>query len=177
MKRIILEGPDGSGKTTLREQLIEMFPQLIVMPSFKDSRGKLSYPEWLKKQMFMDKEIGILLYDRFYYSELVYGPILRGKVDIPQPLKVTTARVLEDTAFLIYCNLDYSELVKYVTTQPQMEGVLPNLGEIYRSFERIIGDVYARYWHSRRYLYYDWTKIPAGRVPDFTELREYIEHN
>lgn len=74
---LIFEGPDGSGKSTLAKKLAEQ--------SGWEYRA-FSYPrnEHEKRTMFeMYSEViysntGNLIMDRSWYSEMVYGPLMRG---------------------------------------------------------------------------------------------------
>lgn len=66
---IILEGPDGAGKSTLAEQLgagskiLHCGPKLNTFRQFQ--------------ALIHDHPIGV--WDRSFYSELVYGPVCRGR--------------------------------------------------------------------------------------------------
>src|SRR5947209_354454 len=75
---IIVEGPDGAGKTTLIKRLLE------------DGVINKSYPSpWQDDVLQFEanilravKENGSnfrVAYDRFFYSELVYGPVIRHR--------------------------------------------------------------------------------------------------
>jgi hypothetical protein len=78
---IILEGPDGSGKTVLAEELVNRF-------GFKYQHEGQPKPEWTSQDLF--KHYVTTLYkaqrsrqpmvlDRHYLGETIYGPVMRGK--------------------------------------------------------------------------------------------------
>ena len=163
MKQIILEGPDGSGKSTLLGRLIDhpVVGPLINnnMPSFSVMQ-EMDTPFEQYIDLCMREDAGPLpprIYDRFFFSELVYGPILRGKIDYP-PAKLRKVRLdLGDNAFLIYCRLPYEVLVERATERPQKDGVLTNLHRIYKDYETIMGDNIPLYWIRNAYAMYDQT--------------------
>lgn len=84
MKHVIIEGPDGAGKTTLAKRLCKenrwRYHHEGPPPTFTDGRPHL----------LLHHYAGLLLnakdftvFDRFHLGELVYGPILRGQIGMP----------------------------------------------------------------------------------------------
>ena len=169
MKRVIVEGPDGSGKSTLIASLMARFPQLELFPSYKHVEQDLTIEQYIDLGLSPDGPVYPRLHDRFFYSELIYGPILRGKISI-SPQKVRTVRsLLGDTAFLIYCRLPYEELVKRAQINEQKQGVLENLSRIYHDYDTIIGDNSSRFWTRNAYSMYDQT---TAALDDTVKLLE-----
>lgn len=87
---IIVEGPDGSGKTTLIENLKHQQHKLRsllggVGGDTKKGWGSVDIspvPNYVKKILEAEdlERTGVrVAYDRFHLSEIVYGPILRKK--------------------------------------------------------------------------------------------------
>lgn len=79
---IIVEGPDGSGKTTLIEYLADRL-EVPVAPRVvsKDTEAMVDLQEWVAEDVKKGPEP--IIYDRYrLFSEAVYGPILR---DTAQP--------------------------------------------------------------------------------------------
>lgn len=153
-KRIIVEGPDGSGKSTLIELLLKIFPNdLHLVDGFKHS-GYDDYYEWFTHVVSSPATETVPVHNRLFYSELVYGKVLRGKVDVPHA--EDWKRSFREDSFLIYCTLPYDELVKSATENPQMEGVMQNLRAIHNEYERIMGEELPRYWASGRCVSYNY---------------------
>ena len=153
-KRIIVEGPDGSGKSTLIELLLKIFPnQLHLVEGFKHSKYD-DYYEWFTDVVSSLSTETIPVHNRLFYSELVYGKVLRGKIDVPHVEEWKTA--FRQDAFLIYCTLPYEELVRSATENPQMEGVMQNLRAIQNEYERIMGEELPRYWGAGRCVSYNY---------------------
>ena len=178
MKQIIIEGPDGAGKTTLLNLLIEdqtVGPYISNnMPPYSVMKQlDVSFEEYI--DTCMTEKSGPVpprIYDRFFYSELVYGPILRGKIDLPVSKIKAVRKELAATAFLIYCRLPYNLLVERATAEPQMEGVIDDLQRIHKAYEDIMGDTIPQYWIRNAYAMYDQTPESLENVLKL--LRDYL---
>lgn len=77
-KVIILEGPDGSGKTTLANALRDRFGFDVLHegPPPSDKEPLRYYAEKLVKAFRAKKPV---VFDRFHLGETVYGPLKRGR--------------------------------------------------------------------------------------------------
>lgn len=99
---IIIEGPDGSGKTTLAEMLSRQtgFPVVHrTQPKSEEEKAKMmdGYVDAIKK----GKNI---IFDRCWYSEMAYGPIMRDKSVISYPDMYELEQLLTKRgALIIYC--------------------------------------------------------------------------
>lgn len=79
---IVVEGPDGAGKSTLCKALGKHFDLEVVSPQ---KNGRMpEVPVRNRVYRALGKAVQgrhpAKIYDRFYWSELVYGGILRGEV-------------------------------------------------------------------------------------------------
>jgi len=78
---IILEGPDGSGKTTLAKQLagimgLEIAPRVVS----KDAEAEVDLVKWVDQNL--NQGFHDTIYDRHrLISEPIYGPMLRGETE------------------------------------------------------------------------------------------------
>lgn len=108
---IIIEGPDGSGKTTLAETLSRQtgFPVVHrTQPKSEEEKAKMmdGYVDAIKK----GKNI---IFDRCWYSEMAYGPIMRDKSVISYPEMYELEQLLTKRgALIIYC-IDKPETLWY----------------------------------------------------------------
>ena len=80
---ILLEGPDGSGKTTLANKIKQQTGYVLLhrsYPKTKEEKAKM-------KQEYLEaiKSRKNIIIDRCWYSEMVYGPIMRGESAISYP--------------------------------------------------------------------------------------------
>jgi hypothetical protein len=80
---IIVEGPDGSGKSTLCKYLGEEFDLQVVAPQEKGRMPKLPVRNRVYRALgkAVQGRHPAKIYDRLYFSELVYGPAIRGRID------------------------------------------------------------------------------------------------
>ncbi len=99
---IILEGPDGSGKTTLAEKLSRQTAWPVVHRSFpKTDEEKANMMQFYKDTIKLGKNF---IFDRCWYSEMAYGPTMRDKSVISYPEMYELEKMLAKRgAILIYC--------------------------------------------------------------------------
>lgn len=76
-KIVILEGPDGSGKTTLANKLHNTYNFNIVKtgPPAPDSDTTVAYLDAIYAAL---SRPGHTVFDRLHLGEKIYGPLLRG---------------------------------------------------------------------------------------------------
>lgn len=98
---IIIEGPDGAGKTTLAEKISRQTKYPIIHQSQPKSEEE-------KKRM-LGEYIQIIrsnknaIFDRCWYSEMAYGPVMRGESAISYPGMYELEELLARSgAILIY---------------------------------------------------------------------------
>lgn len=153
MKRIILEGPDGAGKTTLLQKLMEQFHSLELAPK---SSPMDEIESWILNVLAAPPAPGhIWVHDRLYYSELVYGDILRGEIRVSAASQKLIRQQLRESALLIYCRPDWAVLQEGSKVEEQLEGVHTNLGKIVAKYDSIMFQE-ARAYHHNRFVQYNW---------------------
>ena len=107
----IIEGPDGSGKTTLANTLSRQTGYNIihrVQPKTEED-----------KRNMMDEYLSIIksgknaIFDRCWYSEMAYGPIMRDASVISYPEMYRLEELLaRNGAIIIYCTDNEAKLWK-----------------------------------------------------------------
>ena len=172
-QRIITEGLDGSGKSTLIKTIQDYFPSdVVTIPGFKHS-GATNYESWLRLEFHGNQVRPVKLHDRFLYSELIYGPLIRGRVDIDPVVSQAALHMLRENAFLIYCRIPYSKIVETVTAEPQMDGVLEKLVELYDEYERVMIEEVEHY--KNRFVIWDFTRATTTQAAVKNQVLKPLE--
>lgn len=120
--QIIIEGPDGAGKSTLAKKIADTF-NLKIIHSGKDDLNNLAY----YAKLLTDNPNAV--FDRFYFSEIVYGNALRnGKLRLTQHEINQLQLLLEMRDVIIF----YVTNTKEVLTDRMLD-----CGETYLPAERL----------------------------------------
>lgn len=137
---VILEGPDGSGKSSLIRRLSDDMDIPIHERASHSTRGPIDdLFEWAKKDVLTWHEQPFALYDRHpFVSEFVYGPICRGFMDarFHTPEARQLVKEFSYNSIVIFCDPGTYEIQNNVHRDPHMAGVDRNINQItfmYRS--------------------------------------------
>lgn len=139
---IIIEGPDGTGKTTLANSLLKSLEghdfELMHRTHITDM-PKSDLFEIYRGILTSGKN---LILDRAWYSEMCYGPVFRGESHISK----SGMHILEELlnmvgGFVIYCHTDRSYELShergedYVDTREQHEQVCANYEQLFKGLK------------------------------------------
>jgi thymidylate kinase len=135
--RIILEGPDGAGKTTLASTLCEHLGATYI------HNGLHEYPffEYMQQIMFaMEEDQLPVVWDRFWLSNLVYSPIMGGTLLTPSEEQILRMLTMNLGGEAVICMPSYEVVLdnwkrrgdEYVTDEAKMR-------LIYHSYFRSFG--------------------------------------
>lgn len=133
----ILEGPDGSGKSTLANQLARQANAEIVHMSYPKTDEE-------KESMFVEYEKVLskpknMIFDRCWYSEMAYGPVMRDGSYITWPQMYCLERMVARTGgMIIHCTDATSKLwaranrrgEDYVVSRNDFDKICSNFTEI-----------------------------------------------
>lgn len=143
MRHIIVEGPDGAGKTTL----ITGLSSWLQMPVHeKASDSKTGPVDSLFK--WVDNDMAVLrtpakksfIYDRHpAISEPIYGHEVRGHTQYPfanEPSLRGLRAVMYDTCLVVWCLPDLATVSANVqaSLSNQMSGVPANIGRVHQAY-------------------------------------------
>ena len=160
-RRIVIEGMDGSGKTTLVKQLMQHYgDNAHLVPGYnRYPEPKPPMDRWWMEQLARHPVGKIVIHDRFFYPEFVYGPQLRGYVNAEPPTIEYVQKFLREHAFLVYCRPPVDVLRQGVEVEPQMEGVKDMFIDLLGAYDTMIIDEAPHY--GGRFIKYDWSEDQA----------------
>lgn len=144
-KMIVLEGVDGSGKTTLAKILSRDLELPIASRVVKSEEGpppKQELVKWLYKELADETP---KIYDRFpIYSDPIYTAILKREPNIGKG----AVRYFHEnyTPFLVLCDPGWSKVKESALNEPQMDGVHTHLESLYSQYRKLhfIDHIYDR---------------------------------
>jgi thymidylate kinase len=138
---IIVEGPDGAGKTVLAGLISKKYPQLAG-PNYELKRSELHKKD-VRGRVYRALAEAIrgtrpLLHDRLFWSELVYGPILRGDCKF----KVTEQELIVNlfaalNVPIIFCIPPFEVVKQNVGKDEHITGVGEHVAEIYAAYSDV----------------------------------------
>lgn len=171
--KFIFEGPDGSGKSTLINDLKEEFPEFQIIKSIGPLKVKEEAENVCLEIFKILDSRGPIFFDRCYIlSELIYGPILRNISLVGlMELEKLTEKIKETKTHIIYCRADFSilEKLKLKTkkhkSQEQIDLVKKNLRSLVSVYDNLIFSLNTVY--KIPVLYYNRNTMESGIVKNF----------
>lgn len=170
---IIVEGMDGTGKTTLVQQLAN---RLEIQPrKFVGSLGPGDDYRWVLVNRTKSEisELETLyakgrpvrrLYDRFpLISEAVYGPTLRGRNCFGGLYYSLRNRLLSLKTVIVYCRPDREVIWDNIQQVPQMEGVLDHFDTLLDTYDKLFRELTETPMNSYITIY-DYTRDEVGEL-------------
>lgn len=82
MPVVIIEGVDGSGKSTFADKIAALVPHDYEI--VRDHKGPLTNPVWDEyvTPLMNVRDDQFLIADRWHVGEMIYGPLYRGKSEV-----------------------------------------------------------------------------------------------
>lgn len=100
---IIVCGPDNSGKTTLVDGICKTFP---LLKRFKSPGPSASYDWWMEMLTQDPETLALSIFDRFLFSEYVYGPLCRDQIRLTDHQReVVESQLLTAEPLIVLCEL------------------------------------------------------------------------
>lgn len=158
-KRIIIEGMDSTGKSTLIERLQYEFHTL--KPMVNTLGPEQDFDRWWPE--VLDRTTRLTpIHDRFFYSELVYGFNLRGYVKATAAIQNQVVTRLRDEALLIYARPSNEAIMRTINNKPQMEGVTDKSQRLLTAYDELMWR--EQIYYGRRFAFYDWEKGSGAAI-------------
>ncbi len=146
----IIEGPDGAGKTTLVEQIKKSHMNARVLhfgaPATPEAADK--YYEVYAKAISEKQPDEVLIFDRSWYSDMVYGPVMRGRLEMTQAhADMLSAMVVANGGgIVVYCTAPIKVLwarctrrgEAYITTREKLVDIAKGYAEVMKHNVRFL---------------------------------------
>lgn len=153
MSTVIIEGPDGAGKTKLLHQLLNRHREYQIAPRACSSLGGPSLGDGMIAYLDLYGCLDGHIYDRHpSISGAVYDAVLSRTT--PDNVGVRLREVFHwilKNARVIYCRPPIDVVVKAVHSKPQLAGVPRNIYQIVDTYDSLMVNLIP---HER----YDWTQ-------------------
>lgn len=164
---IILEGPDGAGKTTLISKLLSTVEGVKQHARAASSTGGPvdDIFEWAVEDVASWRTQPFSIYDRHpFISELIYGPTVRDYLDpkFRSPMSYQLREEFYDRALVVICLPDKEIARGNLGVNDQMSGVVENFDSIWHQYNNLRITLSRA---NRRVFWYDYT-----RKHDFQKL-------
>jgi predicted HAD superfamily Cof-like phosphohydrolase len=168
MTIIIVEGPDGAGKTTLINRLQKDL-NVITIKSPRP-RDYHDCKDLLARTMLIAENTNILCDRIGIISEPIYGPICRGTHPFPTWDESHEMLALINP-IIIWCQPDVSVCEDNLDSQPQMNGVIEHIDDLCDAYSKFFGGIDA----SVCVLAYDYKKDLYDDV--LAEVRDNLDNH
>lgn len=147
---VIVEGPDGAGKTTLIEQLKQGSRNAVYhhfgAPA-SDEEAFDYYKTYAAAINSCTPDV-LNIFDRSWYSDMVYGPVMRGRLEMSREHADMLAAmvVANGGGMVIYCTAPLKVLwsrcrtrgEEYVTKYEQLKDIAERYADVMRNCVRYL---------------------------------------
>lgn len=176
---IILEGPDGAGKSTLLTRLQTGLAEYGIHPGVHagtPNRDRMWETTVDRTYDAIGRDLNPahppLMWDRMFYSELVYSPIMGRSNAFGTTANYVHRLITYTGSPVIFCMPPLSEVINNVAATKQHEWVSGNEEKIYQRYQQII----SRFGNPNTFL---WNYVMAESEPTMwpkliNNLRIYI---
>lgn len=168
LRHIVVEGPDGAGKSTLIGHLTEIL-EYPIHPKASDSvKGPVDFlNQWVDRDMsILRGEENSYLYDRHpVISEPIYGRVVRGHTQWPFESSEFLREIREimyQSCLVVWCLPNLHTVITNVIANghEQMAGVVPQIAKVHQAYET----AYFRWAGSK--CHYDYSSSDLNRFTD-----------
>lgn len=172
-KRIIVEGLDGTGKSALISNIVDVFGHRVQkVPGFhywQQDHPDGKYIDWYEQTAPLAREEMVPVHDRYLFSEMVYGETLRGQTAMTHSQFLNEVKDLQSYALMIFCTIPWEHMIKNVTELPQMEGVRENIYGLQQAYDKYLGENYMPFVYGGRYVVHNFVRGDSSLTKNLVE--------
>lgn len=148
---IIIEGPDGGGKTTLVKYLRKRFPVLVLPEHARLSDDERNAPEYRSRDAVRKRVYGAILrevtarhrpeiHDRLFFSAMVYDHIFERPTSFNFAEEKSIGRMINALEVpVIFCLPPFEAINKQYLAGQQMSGVPEHIYKIHTQYVQMAG--------------------------------------
>lgn len=168
---IILEGPDGGGKTTLAERITKRFGLKLGPRASSSIDGPVNdLCAWVDDDLLSWGTTPLQVYDRYpLISEPIYGPICRGSIPdrMSSPWMRRRLNTFRNLSLVIWCIPPANVTIRNIddSADNQMDGVVSYAPAIWASYSAA-----AHSWTGTGMTYDYSTNNPEPQLTQLTDL-------
>lgn len=179
---IVLDGPDGTGKTTLAQYFVEHHGAVYLHLSYKFKNSMAQYhTAMLLKAIDLYKKGHLVIIDRLWMSEYVYAKVFRGGSKIPHLGRLLDRIILKYSGIYVVCIPENTReyLDHYDTLKEVREEMYSTMLDVHHEYSKLWNKFQDQKWpHVFKYdLFTDGNDLPAYTDMLLEELRKHKELN
>ena len=159
LKIIVLEGPDGGGKSTLAKHLGNDYGYRVIpmgvppLEAQKDHNKLFDFFDTPLAEAIGKKQNTV--FDRLHLSERIYGPLIRNSTLFTEEEEFVIDYLIQrNWGQVVLCLPPYEHAFKAWSSRKESEYVKNALLfiEVYKKYEKLIGKKYMLYDYTRHHV-------------------------